>query len=192
MGIVDSYMHNRRKKKLEEINKALEKLKREHPFDPTSFKPKIQQPTMAAQTNNSKIAWILAILFLIIAIITTSMLFYYKGQLTTIEEGYEEKETELQTLQTTLQTKIAELEKTKTSLKDKTALGLNLSDESYALRKQKQNLEEEIIKLKQQIFNKEVDLSSLNKTNTKQKNEIKEWITCIEDKFKEDPDDCDI
>ena len=194
MSIIDEYAHKRRKKKLEEVNKALERLKREHPFDPSSLKPSMQQSNTYSgkPSGTGSLFWIVVIPLIVIILALGGFLFYYMGQANTMELDYEEQKEKLETLQASLGNKTAALEEKESELKTKEELELNLSDETEQLKREKILLEEEITNLKREILDKQAELLSLNNTVENQKDEISDWMACIEDVFSEDPDDCDI
>ena len=197
MGLVDNYKQNRRKKKLEEVNKALDKLKSEHPFDPQSFKPKTQTPStnmsspQPPKQSSNTLFIMLTVLFGVLAGVFLVMMFLYKGDLSDMEDQYDSKRAELAKLKAQVEEKEKALDNKESELKQQVQRELNLTGEKTALRKDNEKLEDEIDDLKDDVKKHISTIVDMNKTIIKRENEIDDLNTCIKDKFKEDPDKCD-
>jgi cell division protein FtsB len=200
MGFIANYLQQRRRKKLEAVNKELERLKEFHPFDPGTLKPRNNYGTYAADHHSrnqqrpqrSPSFFSLIILGLIFLFMIVGVFFYYQGQMDTLQEAYDRKNIESSQFQTKVDDLTEELEDTKHELKKKTVLGFNLSDQSDQLRREKQSLEQEIADLEKDIINKEANLINLNTTMSQKVTEIVLWKACIKKIFNEDPNDCNI
>lgn len=197
MSLIDNFLHERRKRKLEEVNKELERLKQQHPFDPASLKPKAQyantyheysQHTMRPRSFLS--LWTgIAILLVVILI---AFIFYYKDQVAALEESRQQEEMKSKNLQTMVDNLTAKLDETSQELKKKIANEYDLSDQSDQLREEKELLEEEKNNFEKDILIKEAQITTINQTLTQKYTEITRWKACIRKVFNEDPDDCNI
>ena len=192
MEFVDKYLQNKRKRELKKINEALANLKKNHPFEPSAFKPKEQvnpQSQHMHQNNNKRLAIILLLLVGLLVLGWTA--FTYRSDLSDLQEDYDTTVERLYLLESRVKNTTSLLEETRDTLKNKEEKALNLSDESVRLKSEMGILEKQIADLNKEIVTKEAEILNLNKTIVHQKREITLWKICIKDEFDEDPKDCD-
>ena len=198
MSLIKDYMSDRRHKKLEEINQALEQLKHEN-VATDALKPKstLTTPVSHAPMHTGKDLLFIGILLVcVIVLIVTS--FYYRSQYATLNDNYQEKVDKLAELEVNLQEKLDALETAEGKLKDKEASEETLQEERDRLESDVEDLELEIERLEDDIRIKRADVDNLTRTINQQRNEINQqrneidrWKDCIEDELDQNLSVCD-
>ncbi|GEM_PF-3177626 len=191
MSLIKDYMSERRKKKLEEINHALEQLKHEN-VATDSLKPKITLPASTAYTplrTGKDLLFIGILLLCVVVLVIVS--FYYRNQYTTLNSDYQAKVDKLKTLETDLAEREQELEDTQDILKDKEDVEKKLSGTKETLEEEISDLEDQIDTLQADITAKKSEIDNLTRTINQQRGEIADWKDCIEDELNQNLSVCD-
>ena len=183
MGIIQEYVAQRRKKKLEDVTHALEQLKHEN-VATDSFKLRnTLQPTITAPLFHSGKDLLFIGILLVCVVILVITTFYYRSQYAKLDDDYQEKVDKLATLETELKEKLQDLDETQSILKEKEASEKELSGKSRTLEAEIEDLENEINTLQKDITTKKDEMANLTITITDQKRDIDKWKGCIQYKY---------
>src|SRR3989344_3929610 len=110
MSLINEYMSDRRKKKLEEVTRALEQLKHEN-VATDALKPKSTLSTSVSHPpmrTGKDLLFIGILLVCVVVLVITS--FYYRAQYSKLNTDYQEKVDNIKTLEADLQENIDDLE----------------------------------------------------------------------------------
>lgn len=192
MGLFTRLGEERRRRKLEEVTRALEELKRENVVHADTLKPKHTasplQKVPSLHTGRD-LLFIGILILCIVALIIIS--FYYKGQSSSFKAKYEEKAETLKELERELEEKLVDLNETKYQLQFKEEVEEELSGRSKDLEDEITRLEDDIKKLQDEMNAKKEELANLTKITDDQRREIKKWKECIEDEYDGNLTKCD-
>ena len=191
MSLIKDYISDRRHKKLEEINRALEQLKHENvATDALKQKSTLTTPVSHPPMRTGKDLLFIGILLVcVIVLIVTS--FYYRSQYATLNDNYQEKVNALSKLEADLQKKIGDLETTQEERDRLEASEETLQEERDRLESDVEDLELEIETLEDDITVKRAEVDNLTRTINQQRNEIDRWKDCIEDELDQNLSVCD-
>lgn len=191
MSLIKEYISERRHKKLEEINRALEQLKHEN-VATDGLKPKtvLSTPVSHPPMRTGKDLLFIGILLVcvVILIITT---FFYRGQYAALNDSYQEKVDKLTLLEADLQKKIDDLEATQEE-RDRLKISKESTQEELDdLESEVEDLQMEVDKLEDEIKIKRAEVDNLTRVVSQQRNEINDWKDCIEDELEQNLSVCD-
>jgi len=191
MSFIENYKANKRKRKLEEVNKALETLKKEHPFDPTSFKPKQTPPPKTERpmhiSSPSRTPTIWTIILGVVSIILLILVVMYKVQLSSSQEDYDTIEQDLNNLQNQLQNQTGLVAQTQAQLQQQEEEGKNIT---LALAQEKTTLQNDLLNLTQEINNQYTYLLQINQSKILLEQEIEDLKDCVNNTLGENLNKC--
>ncbi|HLC72245.1 MAG TPA: hypothetical protein VJH37_01565 [Candidatus Nanoarchaeia archaeon] len=191
MSLIHEYMSERRKKKLEEVTKALEQLKHEN-VATDALKPKSTLSTSASHLpmrTGKDLLFIGILLVCVVVLVITS--FYYRTQYSKLDIDYQEKVSRLATLDADLQENIDDLEAAQEKLDDLKASEKDVLRERDRLEAEIEDLEDEISAKQDELDALEIEVTNLTRTVTNQQRDIIYWRNCIEDELNENLSVCD-
>lgn len=191
MSLIKEYISERRHKKLEEINHALEQLKHEN-VATDALKPKstLTTPISYPPMRTGKDLLFIGILLVcvVVLIITT---FFYRSQYATLNDNYQEKTDQLKVLEADLQKKLDDLATTQEERDKLKASKESTKEERDRLKSDVEDLELEIDRLEDDIKIKRAEADNLTRIVSQQRNEIDDWKDCIEDELDQNLSVCD-
>ncbi len=185
-------MAQRRHKKLEEINLALEQLKHEN-VATDALKPKSSlspHPTSYPPMRSGKDLMFIGIL-LVCVVVLVVFSFYYRSQYSKLNDNYQEKVDKLASLEAALQKKVDALETTQEERDKLEASEKDFLRDRDKLEAEIEDLQNEINTLEADITTKRNELDNLTRTVSDQRREIDRWKDCIEDELNENLSVCD-
>ena len=191
MSLINEYMSDRRKKKLEEVTRALEQLKHEN-VATDALKPKSTLSTSVSHPpmrTGKDLLFIGILLICVVVLVITS--FYYRSQYSKLNDNYQEKTDKLKELEADLQEKLDALETTQEERDKLKESEKDVSKERDRLEADIEDLEDQIDDLEAEISAKTTELENLTRTVTNQQRDINFWRNCIEDELDENLSVCD-